>query len=389
MNIVFVTNLPPASYLGGVERVTESLAKGLKERGHNILFFSLQSLDEETCKYEFVAPLYTLPDFNIKKQSNIEFYQSFIKKNNIDILINQSGVMNECEFILNTNNKCKKITVIHNDPLFQYHSLWEELTFLKNNSKSEHIKRLVRCLLYPKLRIQALSSLKSHYKMINDLSWKIVFLSKHYIEDVKLVYPELHTKSLSIPNPNVFIQEPYPIKKKNEILYVGRLFNRTKRIDRLLRIWKKIEKFFPTWELSILGDGEDRLYLESLAKKNNLKRCTFYGNQDPKDFYRRAKILCMTSNYEGFPMVITEAMQFGCVPIAYNSFKSLNEIVINNHSGIIIPPFNEKKFIKELQALMSDNEKLKYLANNAYHNIQKYSLSYILDLWEEVFMRDL
>ena len=59
-------------------------------------------------------------------------------------------------------------------------------------------------------------------------------------------------------------------------------------------------------------------------------------------------IFCMTSNYEGFPMVLLEAMQFGCVPIAFKSFESLDDIIINHNNGYQITPFDIYEYINSL-----------------------------------------
>ena len=152
-----------------------------------------------------------------------------------------------------------------------------------------------------------------------------------------------------------------------------------------MKIWKKIYKDFPDWRLSIVGDGPDRKMLEGYCEKRGLCRIHFYGYTDPKPFYERASILCMTSEYEGFPMVLTEAMQFGCIPIAYDSFDAVKDIIKDGNSGILVPPFSMKEYTNQLACLMSDEEKLKRMSEYCMQDVTRFSIDSIVDQWEHLF----
>lgn len=99
-----------------------------------------------------------------------------------------------------------------------------------------------------------------------------------------------------------------------------------------------------------------------MANDMGLKRITFHGFLDPVEFYKRSRCLLMTSNFEGFGMVLVEAMQYGCVPFAYNSFESLTDIIDNGYNGFIIPPFNTDKYVEYLYqyAISSEDYKKKF-----------------------------
>lgn len=58
-----------------------------------------------------------------------------------------------------------------------------------------------------------------------------------------------------------------------------------------------------------------------------MERVVFTGWQDPESFYRDASILCLTSDFEGWGMVLTEAMTFGAVPVAFNSYAAITDII--------------------------------------------------------------
>ena len=104
-------------------------------------------------------------------------------------------------------------------------------------------------------------------------------------------------------------------KKENEIIYVGRLDNTQKRVYRILETWNLLESKFPEWRLTFVGDGEEREAMQHLGNQMGLKRIQFEGFQTPRKYYERASILILTSEFEGFPLVIAECMSFGIVPV--------------------------------------------------------------------------
>lgn len=60
--------------------------------------------------------------------------------------------------------------------------------------------------------------------------------------------------------------------------------------------------------------------LKEMAHKLNLKNISFEGFQEPEPYYARSSLFCLTSTFEGFGLVLAEAMQHGCVPLAFDSY---------------------------------------------------------------------
>ena len=129
-----------------------------------------------------------------------------------------------------------------------------------------------------------------------------------------------------------------------------------KKPYRVLYAWQQIQVHLSDWELLLVGDGPWLDRLKQLSLKLKLKRVQFCGFQDPMPFYQKASILWMTSNFEGWGLVLTEAMQFGCVPIAFNSFGSISDIIDNNQSGCLVPPFNIRQFVYKTLALIQSGK---------------------------------
>ena len=209
----------------------------------------------------------------------------------------------------------------------------------------------------------------------------VALLSDSYKSEL-IELADCNTKTIieAIPNPLPYKIEKN-LKKERTILYVGRLDVGSKRVDRLIKIWRKISPSFPEWKLKIIGDGPDRFKIEKLA--SGCRNIQILGFQDPEPYYREALILCMTSNFEGFPMVLLEAMSKGCVPIAFNSFAALHDII--DDERLKVTPFSEKEYIAKLSALMNNPVLLSQLQARCYSNVEKFNIHRICDHWESLF----
>lgn len=106
----------------------------------------------------------------------------------------------------------------------------------------------------------------------------------------------------------------------------------------MIETWEFIEEHNPNWKLTIVGDGPERSNLEQISNNIGLKRVSFVGFQNPNEYYKRAAVLMLTSEYEGFPLVIAECMSFGVVPIVYGSYSAVYDIIENGKNGAIVEP---------------------------------------------------
>jgi glycosyltransferase involved in cell wall biosynthesis len=240
-----------------------------------------------------------------------------------------------------------------------------------------------RVLIYPKLKHDFLEKRKKHFQWLFENTDKVCLLSPNHIPEIQKLRIDYEDKILCIGNPNSFQTTALPSDKKKIVLFVGRLDPQEKHPDRLLAIWKKIYKEVPDWNLIFVGDGPDRQRLERMASR--LERVTFTGYTDPVPYYKEASILCLTSSFEGFGMVITEAMQFGVVPMVFNSFPTASELIDDGKTGILVPPFNRNKFASKLKYLIA-NEKLRQdMSQAAFEKVKNYSIESITNQWENLF----
>ncbi|MEG2070329.1 MAG: glycosyltransferase, partial [Bacteroidales bacterium] len=220
---------------------------------------------------------------------------------------------------------------------------------------------------------------------------KIVFLSKKYISSYAAgLAVKVDDKFCAIPNSLTFdfMLDPADLsKKEKEVLLVARLDEESKKISKALEIWKKIEENgnFPDWKLTIVGAGPDEEYFKKLAVKLALKSVFFEGRQKPLAYYQRTSLFMMTSAYEGLPMTLLEAQQMGTVPIAFNSFDSLSDIIEDGYNGIIIPNHELELFTEKLMWLMNNKEEREKMALNGLQSCQRFSIENVTHEWINLF----
>ena len=140
----------------------------------------------------------------------------------------------------------------------------------------------------------------------------------------------------------------------------------------------------PDWRLNIIGDGNDRTRLESLSRKLKLRNITFAGRQDPQPFYMRAKILLLTSNHEGTPMVIQEAMSYGVVPVVMDSFSAASDMITDGYNGLLTKAFSIKKMAKAVNDLIEDTIWWQRLSTNAQSTIDAIDNNLLLSKWDKI-----
>lgn len=391
MNICIINLRENNPYIGGVEKVSYLLGKDWVSKGHNVIFLSCYHSNISK-PYDIVCKELFLPnkEYIISKE-NFGFFTNIIVQNKIEIIINQGSVFEECCKLCNyikESTRVKLITTIHYSPLCKLTAIKNNF-FIKSKLDRNLIDWLKDCLLCFRFHLfkkkESLKMEVAEYNTIAKCSDAIVSLSSSYlIIFQKLINPDFHKKLYAISNPIELVDNDV-YEKKKQILYVGRLEYGMKRFDRMINIWAKIEKMFPDWSFVVIGDGPYRGYFENIVQKKGLKNVYFEGFQNPEKYYSESSIICLSSSTEGFGMVLVEALKYKCIPIAYNSFAALSDIIVDGVNGYAIPPFKEKLFIEKLHYLMSnENERMRLADNNAV-TLHKFDINRVTQQWLNLF----
>lgn len=165
--------------------------------------------------------------------------------------------------------------------------------------------------------------------------------------------------------------------RKNIAIAVGR-FTYQKNFERLIELWSIAN--INNWELMIIGKGENEEKLKELSK-NNTSIHIMPSNNRLDEIYNNAKLMLMTSRYEGLPMVLIEAQHFGLPIISFDCKTGPAEIIKNNESGYLIDYNNDKDFVNKLVFLCNNNNELSRMNINAIKDSYRFSPENIIQDW--------
>ena len=392
MTICFICDFPFRCFSGGVERVSTLLINEFSHLGINVLCCFPSKYRNTTD----ADNIYYLEEEEIVSKHNIDFLHNLIVDNNVSILINQSTLQAIHSLVVQAKNQtnAKLITVNHSNPEFQVKDLTDkidEISFLEKNVFKRFLLQIKRKMMYPlSYSIRYLTLKKMHQKKYED-SDCYVLLSEEYVKRVcNIIGVYKNRKICSISNPVPLMPKEgksinqIMLEKEKMVLFVGRMVFQ-KRVDRMLRIWKKVQKRVPDWRLVIIGDGDMLPIMKSYAERLSLERCYFEGKKDALQVMEKASILCMQSTHECFPMTLLEAQQFGCVPISFDSYEAVHDIIVDKETGVLVPSFDEKEYSKRLEDLMKNDSLRKEMAVKAFHSVSKFSSDRIAEQWADLF----
>lgn len=406
MNILFYTEQDLTPMTGGIGRIS-SVLTGYFRQYYGWKVYSIYSKE--------VNPAFPVTETDGKiclrlhdrlaiRSGLAENYvkaAEYIAKYKIDVVIIQTSldvVSKLKKQLRKIDCSAKIISVLHFNPGGDEwtSSMVSEMKRVKGID-STSLKFLVKSLLSPIYNRMIHQATVSAYRTAYRDGDTVMLLSPAYINTYrKYAGISERDKFTALPNCLSF-NEKYTIKdlqtKERIALVVARLTEGQKRISLILKIWKRIEENRETkdWHLMIVGEGEAKKMYQQMAEKLRLERCLFEGRQNPVDYYRRASIFLMTSLFEGFPMTLVEAQQFGCVPIVYDAFESLRDVVTDGRNGSIVLNNDEDQYVRTLVSLMTNDEWRQELAANALIDCQRFSQETICNQWknklEEICLR--
>lgn len=385
MNILFVLR---TLTIGGVEIVTATLANRFAKESAYVGIFSFEKGDGSLI--ERLAPEVKLSigiGFCYSEQ-NISILRKLLIEQKIDVVVNQWGlplvpIRSVCQ--AKKGLPVKVISVFHNDPLQNGRVQKVEMQIQRTNvdiaQKVLKIKKwFFRCVTGCSMRY-----IYHHSDVFEVLSPSFV---SHFH---KFTWIKNAPKLVVQTNPVTMDSEGFeyePENKRKEIIYVGRLDYVQKRVYRVIDIWARLENLFPDWQLTIIGDGEERGNIEHMVRDLELRHVKIDGFQDPRPYYKRASVLILTSEFEGFPLVLAECMSFGVVPVVYGSYPAVYDIIENNKDGVIVPKiitgFNAGSFSDKIKDIINDKQKLRKMALSAIEKSHHYSIETIYNQWRNV-----
>ena len=210
---------------------------------------------------------------------------------------------------------------------------------------------------------------------------KFVVLTESAVEE----WPEL--------NNVVMIPDPLPIRVDalspltvEHVATIGR-YSYEKGYDLLLRSWAIVQNEIPNWHLDVYGMGDVDAY-KNLAFQLGLdmSRCHIYGSvNDVEHVYQNCSIFALSSRFEGFGLVIVEAMACGVPVISFACQSGPLELINDGVNGLLVPLGDVSSFAEKLVDLIKDSELRTSRAENGLKTVRSYSIENVAKQWKELF----
>lgn len=391
MNICITNYDLSPQFIGGIKRVSSILAKEWI-KSHNVHFLGASPAGNQIKEICGIPQTHLPVPEEINSDKNLDFFIRFVNENKIDIILHQhSDNLSFTELCINVKKKTgiKLITTRH-FAISHNEDITKHAFFIKYKLQKSPIAWLKDFLFFIKYHLyKGRRNIKNDnrlYKHIISNSDKFVLLSDSFVKELetRLDLTEAEKdKICAINNPIELVKHKITPKKKR-VLWCGRVEYGTKRVDRIIEIWKNIASRHPDWDLYIMGSGNIEIF-KAITQKYNIRNIVFTGSCNPYDYYKDGSILCMTSSAECWGMVLVEAQMFGCIPIAYDSYSSLGDIITDNVNGFKIAPFNKKQYAKRLEWLMENEDERNKMLEECQQSVKRFDVSIIAQKWIDLF----
>lgn len=166
--------------------------------------------------------------------------------------------------------------------------------------------------------------------------------------------------------------------ENKKVIAVGR-YTWQKGFDMLIQAWRIVDIKHPDWELHIYGFGDNKAYQE-LAGQGVFCHGVV---KDIYDKYRESSIFAFSSRYEGFGLVLAEAMSCGIPAVSFACPCGPKDIITND--GILVEPGNIEEFADGLCKLIEDETLRKEMGKNGHLNMRRFEETAIMKKWIDLF----
>ena len=176
-----------------------------------------------------------------------------------------------------------------------------------------------------------------------------------------------------------------PLESKR-VVAIAR-YSHEKGIDLLLQAWAKTEKTVSDWRLDVFGDGDrsayERLIDELMIDRS---RCQLHGRtNDVERECVKSSLFVLSSRFEGFGMVITEAMACGLPVVAFDCPWGPRAIIADGEDGLLMENENVNALADALARLMGDEHLRRSMAEAGVRNVQRFGMDSIAGRWKSLF----
>lgn len=198
-------------------------------------------------------------------------------------------------------------------------------------------------------------------------------------------YWNMLSNKVVIPNP----LSNYPVQQAHwenkVVISVGR-YDSQKGFDMLIDAWEQVSFRHPDWQLRIFGPGDNALYQQRADKLdlNSVVHCMGVSDR-VYDEMAKASIYVLSSRYEGFGLVLIEAMAVGVPCIAFDCPAGPKDIISNHQDGILVERNNVDKLADAICFLIEHDKERQEYAAQAKISSERYRVENVMQKWISLF----
>lgn len=381
---------------GGAERVSVVLARSLRAFGYQTELWATRFDPRKRAALEAegiatASPRDIAGKVRHRSRRTTVIVAHMVQERAVDILVvavSPLGFMTELR--RRVGERCRIVFHLHGQPFWELVPFATELPAPRSVAEAasrclSFLKRDLKEKLFGTYTRRANKLYRATYEACD----AYVVLCEAYKKELEKrlgIMPE-DSKVTAISNPVATLKELLALRgcpRQREVLYVGRLTADDKRVDRLLRIWKRVCADYPEWLLRIVGDGPERRNLEVLSRKLGIRNVRFEGYADPKPYYAEAEIVALTSTFEGWPGSLLEGLAAGCRIIAFDCSAGVAEILAEGR-GVAVAPFDEDEYARSLAAMMDEYPHKPSEKTAAW--LGRFSDENVAAAWHKVFLK--
>lgn len=377
--------------LGGAEEVSRQTACLFSDLGIHTHFFAETHIETEwALPADPLIDLCLLPQgMRLWTKESVLYLLRAFKEREVKVLIIPIALHNDYLPLIRAAG-IKIIYWCHSSPLWELIDRRERASYKAHHPWYKNLYSLTLRRL--RLALTSAEKLRTRYRDLVRQVDCFITLTPEYVQEFVSALglnDEEASRFAVIPN-MAFLPKHQPIPAKDrpkKILFVGRLSYADKRPDRVLQIWGKVCQDLPDWEVEIYGKGSEEKFLRRMIQRKQLPRITLKGYiADATAVYASGAILMMTSTYEGWGLVLSEAQASGVVPIAFDSSAGIRELIGKDSTyGCLVAPFDLDAYAAQLRRLCQDVELRSHLSQAAQTHCLDYSPERIRSRWEEIF----
>lgn len=335
---------------GGTERVTSVLANELVKRNYKVSIISCQGgqaakfpLDKNIVLYSLHGEVKKISAF--RRWSSFKMIKKYVCENRIDLMIAVDVALYLYLLPLQIMGKCKNIA-------------WEHFNLSINTNRLARISRWFAAQTADCIVVLTDNDKKNYFEHFTN------------IKKLERIYNPITTQNKAKSG-----------LKCKKVVAVGRLTEQ-KGFDILIEIWAKIENMVPEWELNIYGKGPLENDLKKRIQYLELERVNLGGYvENIEKVFLDASIFVLSSRYEGFVLVLLEALSKGLPCVCFNCKEGPSEVIIDGENGFLIENGNIDGFAQRLLLLMENQELLKSISENTEKGLEKFKPEVIFEEW--------